>query len=73
VRDASDSLIMTRVLRAGDSYQVPTRKGLILVTGNAGGLEITVDGQSIPPLGPRGAVRRNISLDPETLLTRDRQ
>jgi cytoskeleton protein RodZ len=73
VRDSSDSLIMTRVLRAGDTYQVPPRRGLILVTGNAGGLEVVVDGRTIPPLGPRGAVRRNVSLDPDSLLARSQQ
>jgi cytoskeleton protein RodZ len=46
---------------------VPDRPGLRFDTGNAGGLEITVDGQTVPPLGPSGAVRRNIPLDADKL------
>lgn len=68
VHAADESLIMTRVLQPGDSYRVPDQAGLTLVTGNAGGLEIEVDGAVVPPLGPVGAIRRGIALDPERLL-----
>lgn len=65
--DEADELVMTRLLRRGESYDVPARSGLTLLTGNAGGLEITVDGRSIPALGPVGAVRRHVALDAEKL------
>jgi cytoskeleton protein RodZ len=68
VHAADESLIMTRVLQPGDSYRVPNQAGLTLVTGNAGGLEIEVDGAVVPALGPVGAIRRGIALDPERLL-----
>lgn len=68
VRDRDDALLLTRVLRTGDSYYVPNRDGLTLLTGNAGGLEIEVDGIKIPPIGPLGSVRRQIALDPGRLL-----
>ena len=68
IRDAEDSLLLTRVLQPGDTYRVPELSGLTLLTGNAGGLQIEVDGAAVPPLGPVGAVRRNIALDPERLL-----
>lgn len=67
VTDADNRILLTRVLRAGDSYQVPDRPGLMLATGNAGGLDIVVDGRSVPPLGAVGVVRRDIPLDPEQL------
>lgn len=67
VRDREGNLLLTRVLRVGDSYKVPNQADLTLLTGNAGGLEITVDGGRLPALGPVGAVRRNIPLDPEAL------
>jgi cytoskeletal protein RodZ len=70
VRDAQDSLLLTRVLRQGDEYRVPNRSGLTLLTGNAGGIDILVDGRRLPPLGPLGAVRRDIVLDPEQLARR---
>lgn len=68
VRDGDGELLLTRVLRPGDIYRTPDREGLTLLTGNAGGLEIFVDGLKLPTLGPVGAVRRNISLDPGNLL-----
>lgn len=64
---ADESLLLTRVLQPGDSYRVPNVPGLTLLTGNAGGLDITVDGAVVPPLGPVGAVRRGIALDPDRL------
>jgi cytoskeleton protein RodZ len=68
IRDTrTDELLLTRVLFKGDSYRVPDRPGLTLLTGNAGGLRIDVDGQNVPELGPLGAVRRNVSLNPEAL------
>lgn len=68
IRGRNNELVLTRMLRAGDVYQVPNRSDLIMMTGNAGGLEITVDGEPIPPVGPVGEVRRDISLDAERLL-----
>ncbi|MGY9005385.1 MAG: helix-turn-helix domain-containing protein [Alphaproteobacteria bacterium] len=67
IRNESGNLVMTRILRAGDSYAVPPTKGLQLMTGNAGALEILVDGTAVPPIGPFGAVRRGVSLDADNL------
>ena len=67
VHGADNVLLLTRILRAGDSYRVPNRTGLTLMTGNAGALEILVDGEPVPPIGPFGAVRRDVSLDPNRL------
>lgn len=67
IRAADDSLVMTRTLRSGDSYRVPNQSGLKLMTGNAGALDILVDNQATPSLGPFGAVRRNVVLDAERL------
>ncbi len=69
VRDSQDAILLTRVLRAGDSYRVPDVAGLTLLTGNAGGIELEVDGVRLPPAGPPGSVRRSISLDPSQLLS----
>jgi len=67
VRGKDREMIFSRTLRAGDSFKAPNRLDLNLMTGNAGGLEIVVDGKPIPPVGAVGAVRRDISLDPEKL------
>jgi cytoskeleton protein RodZ len=60
--------VWTRVLRPGDRYLVPNDPSLTLSTGNAGGLDILVDGKKVSSLGPVGVVRRGISLDPKRLL-----
>jgi cytoskeleton protein RodZ len=68
VRDAEQSLVFSRVLRAGESYSVPQRAGLSMRTGNAGVLQIAVDGRNVPPIGTVGTLRRNVVLDPEALI-----
>lgn len=67
LRDKDSNVVWTRILRPGDSYKVPNQQGLTLLTGNAGALEVTVDGKIAPALGALGAVRRNIPLDPEKI------
>lgn len=69
VQGGNNELILTRILHPGDTYLVPNRSDLTLITGNAGGLEVLVDGQLMPSLGSDGAVRRNISLDADALLS----
>jgi cytoskeleton protein RodZ len=67
VRDADHSVLFTRVLKPGESYRVPDRAGLSMRAGNAGGLDVMVDGKPAPSLGPIGAVR-NVALDPQLLM-----
>ncbi len=67
VRDGTNAPLMTRVLKPGDTLKVPDRNGLTLMTGNAGGLDILVDGEAVPSLGATGQVRRNVALDAEKL------
>ena len=69
VQGPDNELLLTRILHAGDSYRVPDRPGLVMVTGNAGGLEVKVDDAVAPALGPLGVVMRNIALDPDRLLS----
>jgi cytoskeleton protein RodZ len=68
VRDTDQSTLFARVLKAGENYRVPDHPGMSLRTGNAGGLEITVDGQPAPSIGPNGAVR-NVPLEPQSLIS----
>jgi cytoskeleton protein RodZ len=70
IRDAGQgqAILLARVLKAGESYGVPDRSGLSMRTGNAGGLQITVDGSQTPSIGRIGAVRRNVALDPQSLI-----
>ena len=67
VNDAVGNEVFTRLLKAGEVYKVPNRDDLLLRMGNAGGLEIIVDGSVLPPLGGAGEVMRNVSLEPGSL------
>jgi cytoskeleton protein RodZ len=67
IRDARRSVLIARVLKAGESYRVPDQPRLSMRTGNAGGIEITCDGNPVPSIGRPGMVRRDIALDPQAL------
>jgi cytoskeleton protein RodZ len=60
-----EKIIVERLLHAGDTYRVPDRPGLLMDTGNGGGLDIEVDGNKVPSLG--AAVRHDVTLDPGRL------
>ena len=64
----TEKVLIGRLLRTGERYRAPDRRGLVLSVGNAGGLEITVDGIPIPQLGAAGAVMRHIPIDGDLLL-----
>ncbi|MGY9004041.1 MAG: DUF4115 domain-containing protein, partial [Rhodospirillales bacterium] len=68
IRDGNTNQLITRkLLRAGETYRVPNQKGLTLQAGNAGALEITVDGEAVPAIGAIGAVLKGVALDAERL------
>ncbi|HEY0522131.1 MAG TPA: helix-turn-helix domain-containing protein, partial [Stellaceae bacterium] len=68
VKDGADqSVVAVRTLKQGDTYRVPDRQNLVLRTGNAGGLDLTVDGRPIKPIGAPGKAR-TVSLDAGKLL-----
>lgn len=67
VRGPDDSPLLTRVLNPGDVYRVPEKDGVILHTGNAGGLQVYIDGDPAGTLGGDGEVKRNIALSPDAL------
>lgn len=69
IRGADGETIVSRVLKAGDQYFVPDRPDLKMSIGNAGGVEIILNGDIKKILGERGQVRRDISLDAQSLKT----
>ena len=64
VRDATGTILFSKVLRAGQSWPVPQEAGLVMTTGNAGGTEITQDGKPSAPLGAVGVVLHHYNLTP---------
>ncbi len=68
VRDTrANQTLISRNLRAGESFTVPNREGLLLSVGNAALLEVLVDGQLSPVFGNTPGVRRDVPLVPERL------
>jgi cytoskeleton protein RodZ len=67
VRDKAGQTLLNRVLRPGESYSVPPKQQLSFTTGNAGGVDLIVDGVAAPSLGGNGVVRRDLPLDPDTI------
>lgn len=67
IRNSAGKAIISQVLNPGDKYLVPNEDGLVLATGNIGGLEFVVDGATVPALGNQGDVARGIRLDPDAM------
>jgi cytoskeleton protein RodZ len=67
IRDKDDAVVLQRVLRQGETFNVPDQKGLLMTTGNAGGIVIELEGRPLQSLGSLGVVKRGIKLDPAAL------
>jgi cytoskeleton protein RodZ len=67
ITNEKKDVVFSRVLRSGETYTVPEEKGLMLTTGNAGGIEILVNGKKLKSLGTVGLVKRDIPLDAKKL------
>jgi cytoskeleton protein RodZ len=67
IRAPDQSIVFSRVLKSGEVYTVPPRPGLSMRTGNAGALEIAIDGKPVPSIGGIGTLRRDVALDPAEL------
>jgi cytoskeleton protein RodZ len=70
VSDGSGKVIFPgHILQPGDTYSVPPNaSNAELWTGNLGGLEIIVNGKTMPRIGAIGQSKRNIPLNPEQLI-----
>ena len=58
---------MTQTLRAGDSYRVPNRDGLIVIARDGGLIDYSVDGRQKGALGKSGEILVGRSLDLSSL------
>jgi cytoskeleton protein RodZ len=68
VKNKDGVALLRQVLKPGDIYMVPNEPGLVMATGNAGGIQLKVDGKDMGPVGALAAVRRNIKLDADEIL-----
>jgi formylglycine-generating enzyme required for sulfatase activity len=69
ITSSDGTALLSRILRQGDSYNAPNNQNVFLTVGNAGALQIIVDGVVLPPIGPPGAVRRDVLLTAQQLLS----
>ncbi len=69
IKGADGKVLVSDVLKKGDQYFVPDSPGLSMSLGNAGGIEIKLNGRALKPLGKEGVVMRDIPLDTSHLKT----
>jgi cytoskeleton protein RodZ len=67
VRSPGRDYVRTRTLQPGERFVLPDRSDLALWTGNAGGIELVVDGRSLGRPGETGMVLKNLPLAPDSL------
>lgn len=67
VSDGDGKVVFKKVLSAGERFFVPDQKGMTLVTSNAGGLDIIVDGAKVQSLGRSGEILRGVPLNADEL------
>lgn len=68
IEDARGSTVFSRVLVAGDVLYVPKGDKFKGTFGNAGGVDIWVDGKLAPRVGPDHTRKNGVSLAPDALL-----
>ena len=67
VRGKGGRMLLRRIMKPGETWPVPAEPDLLLDSGNAGGLELDLDGVPLRPIGARGSVIRDIALDASLL------
>ncbi len=67
VRERQGQVLLSRLMRGGETWPVPRGAKLLMTTGNAGGTELVVDGVAGPSLGAAGALRRDVPVDGDAI------
>ena len=67
IEDGQGNVVMTQMLMGGDIYQVPDRKGLVVIARDGGLLSYVIDGKEKGILGTPGEILVGRPLDIETL------
>lgn len=68
VENAKGVTVFGKTLVAGDVYYVPSGTGYKAKFGNAGGVDIWVDGVLAPKVGANKTSKKDVSLNPESLM-----
>jgi len=68
IEDARGGTVFSRVLVPGDVYYVPRGDKFKATVGNAGGLDVWVDGKQAPKIGENHVRKTGVSLAPASLM-----
>jgi len=63
IEDARGNVVMTQMLMKGDTYRVPNREGLVVISRDGGLLSYLIDGKEKGILGTPGEILVGRSLD----------
>jgi len=69
VRQNGGEVLLTRTLKAGDTWPVPAEPDLLLDVGNVDGLKVEVDGVPTRLTAPKGGVIHDLPLDADLLVS----
>lgn len=69
VNNAQGEAIFVKTMLPGDTFDVPQKEGLLLYTGNAGGINVSIGDEAPKSLGRKGEVKQHILLDAQSLLS----
>lgn len=67
IRDTQGNIVVRRLFQAGQTYTLPHGTNLSLRVGNAGGVRFERGAHKSAPLGKKGEIVANVSLDPASL------
>ncbi len=67
VMDRNEKVVYKKLMKSGEQFSVPEGSGYQLITTNAGGFDVLVDGKAVQSLGKSGEIMRGVSLNPEEL------
>jgi cytoskeleton protein RodZ len=67
VRQNGGRVLVTRSMKAGDTWPVPLEPNLILDTGNADALDLDLDGVATRLTGAKGGVIHDVPLNTDLL------
>jgi len=70
VTGPNNRTFLGRILKPGDTYQVPNFPGISLTTPDAGAVEVILDGSSVGFAGQNGVAASGLSLNPRDIADR---
>ncbi len=67
IEDKNGNVVLNQTLLSGDAFNVPNRKGLVLIARDGGALTYELDGQKHGAIGTLGEILVGHPLDPEKI------